>query len=71
MCKGIVGQANINAQELQNIRIPVPPIELQNEFAKRVATILGQKSRLTASLAELETLYQSLTERAFAGELFG
>lgn len=34
MCKAIVGQANINAQELQSIRILIPPIELQHKFAE-------------------------------------
>ncbi|MEE5994247.1 MAG: restriction endonuclease subunit S [Oscillospiraceae bacterium] len=33
MCKEAIGQANINAQELQNISIYIPPIELQNQFA--------------------------------------
>ena len=32
MCKAAIGQANINAQELQNIGIYIPPIELQKEF---------------------------------------
>ena len=32
MCKAAIGQANINAQELQNIGIYIPPIELQREF---------------------------------------
>ena len=31
-CKTAIGQANINAQELQNIAIYIPPIELQKEF---------------------------------------
>ena len=31
MCKAAIGQANINAQELQNIGIYIPPIELQKE----------------------------------------
>jgi type I restriction enzyme S subunit len=34
MCKTAIGQANINAQELQNICIYVPPIKLQEEFVK-------------------------------------
>jgi type I restriction enzyme S subunit len=33
MCKTIIGQANINAQELQNIKILIPPVDLQNQFA--------------------------------------
>jgi len=32
MAKGAVNQANINAQEMQSIQIPVPPIALQNEY---------------------------------------
>ena len=43
MCKAIVGQANINAQELQNIKIIIPPIELQNQFAEFVEQVEKQK----------------------------
>ena len=32
MCKAAIGQANINAQEMQNIPIYIPPIEHQNQF---------------------------------------
>ena len=32
MCKAAIGQANINAQEMQNIGIYVPPIEMQRQF---------------------------------------
>ena len=34
MCKTAIGQANINAQELQNIEIYLPPIKLQQEFVQ-------------------------------------
>ena len=34
MCKAAIGQANINAQEMQNIGIYIPPIELQREFVQ-------------------------------------
>ena len=34
MCKTAIGQANINAQELQNIRIYIPPIDLQQQFTQ-------------------------------------
>ena len=34
MCKAAIGQANINAQELQNIGIYIPPIELQIDKSK-------------------------------------
>ncbi len=32
MCKTAIGQANINAQEMQNIGLYLPPIELQKQF---------------------------------------
>jgi type I restriction enzyme S subunit len=70
MCKAIVGQANINAQELQDIQIPIPPIELQNEYAEKIAAVLENKARLQASLAGLETTYKSTLQKAFNGELF-
>jgi len=34
ICRKSVNQANINAQDLQNIEILIPPIKMQNEFAK-------------------------------------
>lgn len=32
MCKAACGQANINAQELQNIPIYIPPMDIQKQF---------------------------------------
>jgi type I restriction enzyme S subunit len=61
---------NLNQQMLSALDVLLPPIEEQQDYADRVSAINHQKSRLTASLAELETLYKSLTQRAFAGELF-
>jgi len=46
ICKGAIGQANINAQEFQDIRILVPPIELQNTFLTLLKT--ADKSKFTA-----------------------
>ena len=37
--KNIVGMANINAKELKDFSIILPPIELQNKFAERVEKI--------------------------------
>lgn len=34
MCKAAIGQANINAQEMQNIGIYLPPTELQRQFVQ-------------------------------------
>lgn len=69
MCKAIVGMANINAQELQKIKILIPPIELQNRFAEIVEKAEALKKQLQSGLNDLENLYGSLSQRAFKGML--
>lgn len=69
MCKSIVGMANINAQELQGIKILIPPIELQTQFARIVEKTESLKTQYQQSLQELEKLYGSLSQKAFRGEL--
>lgn len=68
-CKNIVGMANINAKEFQSIPIPKPPSDLQRRFATIVESVEEQKIRMRAHLAELDTLFASLQQRAFNGEL--
>ena len=69
MCKSIIGMANINATEIQAMKIPRPPLPLQREFARRVAAM--EKLRLVHhnSLDEFDSLFTSLQQRAFQGEL--
>ena len=66
MAKGAVNQANINAQEMQSIQIPVPPISLQNEYESFVQQIDKSKFAVQKSLEKTETLYKSLMQRYFA-----
>lgn len=70
MCKNIIGMANINAQELQDIPILKPPIELQNRFASIIAEVERIKAKLKNNLEKNENLFQSLQQKAFKGELF-
>ncbi|MBO4704152.1 MAG: restriction endonuclease subunit S [Spirochaetaceae bacterium] len=65
MAKGAVNQANINAQEMQAIQIPVPPIELQNDFASFVQQIDKSKFAVQKSLEKAEILYKSLMQEYF------
>jgi type I restriction enzyme S subunit len=69
MCKSIIGMANINATEVQAIRVPRPPGDLQREFARRVLSVEQLKSKNRSGLAELDALFASLQHRAFRGEL--
>jgi len=67
LCKSIVGMANINAKELQKIKILIPPIALQNQFAQIVENIEAQKATLKKNIAESENLFNCLVQKAFSG----
>ncbi len=60
----------IRSKELQKILVPIPPIELQNEFAEFVTKVDSIRSKMEASLSELEDNFNSLMQKAFKGELF-
>lgn len=69
MCKAIVGQANINAKELQRIPMPLPPRGLQDDFAHRLDAVERAKDRASAGESSFDVLCASLRARAFRGEL--
>jgi type I restriction enzyme, S subunit len=60
---------HLTGVKLASIRIPLPPIVLQKEFAQRVTEIRELESAQAASSRRLEALFQSLLHRAFQGEL--
>ena len=68
-CKNIVGMANINAQELQDFNIYIPPMELQNKFAKIVEKVETQKQKNELVIEQMNNLFNSLSQKAFKGEL--
>lgn len=70
MCKSIVGMANINAKEFQTIKLPIPPISLQDEFAVKISQILEVKNRLVVDRHAYYLLFDALVKKAFHGELF-
>ncbi|QQZ28984.1 restriction endonuclease subunit S [Thiothrix subterranea] len=59
----------ITKEQIQNLFLPVPLIELQREFARRVQKVEGLKAKLKASQAQAEAQFNALSQRAFAGEL--
>ena len=60
----------LNVGIVKNINIPVPPIELQNQFVDFVKQVDKLKSQMETSLKELEDNFNSLMQKAFKGELF-
>lgn len=65
MAKGAVNQANINAQELQSIRVYVPDIELQKQFVEMKDQVDKSKSKIRKSLEETQLLFDSLMQKYF------
>lgn len=69
MCKSIVGMANINAQELQDISILIPPISLQMRYREIIDSVQQKRSKLISAHEIATNLFSSLSQRAFRGEL--
>ena len=65
LCKGAVNQANINTKELQKIPICIPPLSLQQLFAKKIEAIEIEKKLIKQSIAETEELFNSRMDYYF------
>ena len=57
---------NLNQQIINNLSIPVPPIELQKEFASFVQQVDKSKVAIQKSLDETQILYDSLMQKYFS-----
>ncbi|MEI8189822.1 MAG: restriction endonuclease subunit S, partial [candidate division NC10 bacterium] len=66
--KGAI-MAGLNMGIISEMPIPVPPLQLQGEYDRRVVAVEKLKAAHRASLAELDALFVSLQHRAFRGEL--
>ena len=60
-----VRQANISNKDILNLRVPIPPLELQQQFASFVAQIDKSKSVIQKSLDETQLLFDSLMQKYF------
>lgn len=69
MCKSIVGMANINAQEMQDIPILIPPVSLQKRYKDIVVATKEKLSLHQAALSSYDKLFGSLSQKAFSGQL--
>lgn len=66
------GTTNVFAiyyKDLRSLPLPLPPIQLQREFASRVTVVWKWKAAQGDSLTELDALFAALHHRAFRGEL--
>jgi type I restriction enzyme S subunit len=56
-------------REVKKLRFPLPPLELQIAFSKKISSLTDQKITAAISLGRQESLFASLQHRAFRGEL--
>ena len=63
------GTYKVNQQALSGVEIPLPPLSLQQEFARRVEAIAAARRKVERALALDDELFASLQSRAFRGEL--
>lgn len=63
------GTKRLDTEGLKQIRVPLPPLPLQQEFARRVEKVEQLRLSHREALAKLDELFAGLQYRAFAGEL--
>jgi len=59
-------QKNINLEILRGLHVPLPPIELQQKFAKIVLRVERVRAQQREADRQAERLFQTLLHRAFA-----
>ncbi|RRJ89409.1 hypothetical protein EG240_11720 [Paenimyroides tangerinum] len=59
----------ITKEQLENILVPIANYELQLKFVDKILSIENLKVKLNKSYNELQNLFESLSQRAFKGQL--
>jgi type I restriction enzyme S subunit len=62
-----VRQANISNSDILELQLPLPPVQIQREFAERLRTVEQQLTLQLTSSGQLDALFASLQHRAFRG----
>lgn len=68
-CRQAVSQANWGRDELCDILVPLPPIELQKQFGEFYDSYTVELSARIAAKSQLENLFKITLHQAFAGNL--
>lgn len=54
---------------IEKVEIPLPPVDLQRRFATIAQAVSKQKDMLSKSIEQMDSMFTSLQNRAFAGTL--
>lgn len=60
-----VRQANIANSDILNLLVPIPPIDLQKQFAPIVQKVEAQKEKNQKVIEQMDNLFNSLMQQAF------
>lgn len=63
------GQTGVNLDLLNNLDVPLPPLDIQISMSEQVGKIEKLASKLKLDLHDVERLLFSLSQKAFRGEL--
>lgn len=60
---------NISKSKLEELDIPLPPIQMQQTFENIIQSLWNNQDTEADKVNVIDTLFQSLMQRAFKGEL--
>ena len=60
---------NISMQKLKTLLVPIPPIDIQRNFAKKIENVTKLEMCMNSQIDELDNQFNALIQRAFAGAL--
>lgn len=64
--KHAINQSSINQQDVRAFRVPLPPLDLQRQFAAKGEAVRSIIARQTAALATAQATFDALLHRVFA-----
>jgi len=59
----------INASELKQIKIPLPPIETQRKIVEKLSAVQEYKKKLIEQKSKLKELFESVLNKSMTGDL--
>lgn len=68
-CKRAVNQASLNQKDISSLTVAVAPVELQERFCQMTEILLVQIRHQKCTTSRIDTLFNNLLYRAFAGDL--
>jgi type I restriction enzyme S subunit len=65
------GIYNLRKEHIENIKIPLPPLETQQKIVEKLSAVQEYKKKLLERKQKLQELFESVLNKSFKGELVG